>query len=69
MMIAYSADGHICSDPAVKAGAPCIAGVRIPVDAVAGRFDRGESLEGMIADWPHVTHEQLLAAVAYARLV
>ncbi len=42
-------------DPEIMGGTPCIAGTRITVYAIAARFNGGETVEELIADWPYIT--------------
>ena len=53
-------------DPEIMGGTPCIAGTRITVYAIAARFNGGETIEELLADWPYITKAQIEAAVDYA---
>ena len=53
-------------DPEIMGGTPCIAGTRITVYAIAARFNGGETIEELLADWPYITKAQIEASVDYA---
>jgi uncharacterized protein (DUF433 family) len=56
----------IASDPAVMMGKPVIAGTRITVELVLDKLAAGESVEDLLRDYPHITREGVLAAIAFA---
>ncbi len=58
---------HLRSDPAVRGGAPCIAGTRISVWVVAARLNDGDPLGLLQEESPHVPAEAFLAAYEYAQ--
>ena len=64
------ADGVI-SNPNRRHGAPLIAGTRITVDDILERVSAGRSIDDIIAAYryAHLTREQVLHALAYARTV
>ncbi len=47
-------DRYIKSDPEILGGTPVIDGTRIPVYAVLGRLQYGDTLEDLLDDYPHV---------------
>ncbi len=47
-------------------GKPCIAGTRIPVSVVLDNLASGEAAESILASYPSLTREDLLAALRYA---
>lgn len=55
----------IHSDPEIMGGTPCIKGTRMTVYAVEARL-RADTIEQLIAEYPHLTREQIAAAVDYA---
>lgn len=57
---------HIVVDPAVLVGKPIVKGTRISVELLLDRFADGWSYEDILAAYPHVTREQVQAAVAFA---
>jgi uncharacterized protein (DUF433 family) len=57
---------HLRSDPAIRGGAPCIAGTRISVWVVAARLNDGDTLGVLQEENPHVPAAAFHAAYAYA---
>ncbi len=47
-------------------GKPCIKGTRITVEHVLRALSQGVTVEGVLQEYPHLTREDVLAAVAYA---
>ena len=60
-------DQFITSHPDILGGTPVIDRTRIPVYAVLGRFQGGDTLQDLINDYPHVPPEAFEAAELYAR--
>lgn len=56
---------RISVNPEVCFGKPCIRGTRIWVSLVLDLLASGESFEQILADYPHLRHEDILAAIAY----
>ncbi len=63
------ADEHtrITLDPAVLTGKPVIRGSRISVEFVIGLMADGWSEANILANYPGITHEDIIACLAYAR--
>ena len=57
---------RITSDPAVMMGKPCVRGTRITVELILRKLGYGNSLEDLLADYPHITKEDVLAAQSFA---
>jgi uncharacterized protein (DUF433 family) len=57
---------RIVTDPKILMGKPCLAGTRISVELILEKLGAGESIEGIVADYPHITREGVLAAIRYA---
>jgi uncharacterized protein (DUF433 family) len=57
---------QIVSDPKILMGKPCLAGTRISVELILEKLGAGESIESIVADYPHITREGVLAAIRYA---
>ncbi len=57
---------RISRDPAIMVGKPCIKGTRITVEHVLRAFSQGVTVEVVLEEYPHLTREDVLAAVAYA---
>jgi uncharacterized protein (DUF433 family) len=56
----------IVIDPEIRFGKPCIAGTRISVADILSFLASGMTYEDIIADFPQINKEQILAALAYA---
>ena len=57
---------RISIDPARMQGLPCIRGTRITVSAVLGQLAAGQSIDDILADYPQLEREDVLAALEYA---
>jgi uncharacterized protein (DUF433 family) len=57
---------RITIDPNVCHGKPCIRGLRYPVETVLGWLSSGMSSDEVLADYPDLEREDVLAALAYA---
>jgi uncharacterized protein (DUF433 family) len=57
---------RITHDPAVMGGKPCIRGLRVTVGTVVGLLASGHSVEGVLALYPYLAREDVLAALSYA---
>jgi uncharacterized protein (DUF433 family) len=53
-------------DPEVMLGKPVIRGTRIPVELLLRRLAEGATDEDLLASYPHLTREDIRAAVAFA---
>ena len=56
---------RISIDPAVCGGKPCIKGTRIWVALVLDLLADGWSEADLLREYPGLTHEDILAAIAY----
>jgi len=59
--------GYITVDPAVLVGKPVIKGTRLAVEFILELIAEGWTEADMIRNYPGLTHEQILACVAYAK--
>ena len=57
---------HIVVDPAVLVGKPIVKGTRISVEFLLDRMADGWSYAEILGAYPHLTQEQVQAAVAFA---
>ncbi len=57
---------RITIDPAVRGGKPLISGTRITVTDVLEYLASGMSEDEIIADFPDLSHEDILATLAFA---
>jgi len=56
---------RISIDPAVCGGKPCIKGTRIWVSLVLDLLASGMSEDRLLAEYPALAHDDILAAIAY----
>ena len=52
--------------PDVMMGKPCLKGTRIPVYLILEKLGAGEAMEEILADYPQLRGEHILAALRYA---
>jgi len=57
---------HITTDPDVLVGKPCIKGTRISVELILGWLANGWTFEMILESYPHITRDDILAALAFA---
>ena len=57
---------RISVDPMVMGGRACIRGTRVTVGMVVGQIGSGQSIEDLLADFPYLHREDVLAALRYA---
>ena len=58
--------GIITIDPGKRGGKPVIRGLRITVDDVLSYLAAGMTVEQIVADFPPLTADDVLAVLAYA---
>lgn len=56
---------RISIDPAICGGKPCIKGTRIWVSLVLDLLAGGMSEADLLAEYPSLTHDDVLSAIAY----
>ena len=57
---------RITINPAVRSGKPVINGTRITVSDILEYLASGMAADEIIADFPDLTHEDILATLAFA---
>jgi uncharacterized protein (DUF433 family) len=57
---------RLVSNSAVMMGKPCIKGTRIPVYVLLQKMAAGEDSDQLLAAYPQLTKEDLLACLEYA---
>lgn len=57
---------QISIDPNIRFGKPCVRGTRITVGEVLGHLATGETEAELSADFPQLTHEDVLACFRFA---
>ena len=60
---------RIVIDPRVMGGKPVIRGTRIPVYFILELLSNGWTIEDILREYPHLTREDILAAIRYAARV
>ena len=58
--------GRISIDPTVRFGKPCVRGTRITVGDVLSYLASGMTEAEVLADFPSLSHEDVLACLAFA---
>lgn len=56
----------ICIDSSKRSGKPCVRDLRITVSDVLGYLAAGMTTEEVLADFPKLTREDIMACLAYA---
>lgn len=56
---------RITSDPTVLVGKPVIKGTRISVELIIGWLANGWTYDQVLESYPHITREDILAALAF----
>lgn len=56
----------IARDPDIMLGKPIIKGTRITVELIMRKLAGGYTLDGLLEAYPHLTKEQIFAALEYA---
>ena len=59
-------EGIITVEPGKRGGQPCIRGMRITVYDVLSYLASGRTEEQVLADFPYLTREDILACLGYA---
>ena len=57
---------YITIEPGKRSGKPCVRGLRITVYDVLDYLASGMSEEKLLAEFPDLTHEDVLACLAFA---
>lgn len=58
---------RIAINSGVCGGEPCIKGTRVQVALIAAMHENGDSVESLLVSYPHLTREDILAAIEYKR--
>jgi uncharacterized protein (DUF433 family) len=57
---------RITVDPAILAGKPVVRGSRLSVELILELLAAGRTSQDLIADYPGLAHEDILACLSYA---
>lgn len=60
---------RITADPQRMGGVPCIRDLRVTVSMVLGQLAGGRSIDEVLADYPYLEREDILAALEFAAAV
>jgi len=63
------AEDRIVVNPKVMGGKPIIKGTRIPVYFILELLSNGWSIDDILREYPHLSREDVLAAIKYAAKV
>ena len=58
---------RIITDPRIMTGKPVIEGTRITVELILTRLGEGRSVADIVDEYPHLSRQQVEAAIDYAR--
>ncbi len=58
--------GRISIDPLICNGQACVRGTRVPVHQIVRMLANGDTVEELLAEYPSLTREDILASLAYA---
>jgi len=61
--------GRISADPGICGGHACIQGTRVPVYVILDFLAAGNTVEEILAEYPQLSREDVLAAVEYAAML
>ena len=64
-MSTHPTAAQITTDPQALGGKPIIAGTRISVQLLLEKMRDGWTISDLLDDYPHLTREQIVAALAY----
>ncbi len=57
---------RIVSEPDIMQGRPTIKGTRVTVERILDDLGHGAAIEDILADYPHLAREDVLAALRFA---
>jgi uncharacterized protein (DUF433 family) len=60
---------RISVDPAQMGGRPCIRGMRVTVAMVLGQLAAGQAIDEVLAYYPYLEREDVLAVLEYAAAI
>lgn len=65
-MNTHSYKDRITVDPEIMLGKPIIKGTRITVELILKKLSEGMTIEELLEAYPHLTREDILAAISYS---
>ena len=60
---------RVSADPRVCGGYACIQGTRVPVYVILDFLAAGNTIEEILAEYPQLSREDILAAIEYAAML
>ncbi len=57
---------RIVSDPDIMLGKPIVKGTRITVELILRKMAEGMTFEELLEAYPHITKDDVLAAISYS---
>ncbi len=57
---------RITTDPNIMLGKPVIKGTRITIELILRKLSEGITIEELLKAYPHLTREDILAALSYS---
>jgi uncharacterized protein (DUF433 family) len=57
---------RISINPAICHGQACVKGTRIPVHQIVRMLANGDTIEGLLAEYPFLAREDIVASLDYA---
>lgn len=60
---------RITVDPEICHGKPCLRGLRYPVETILEYLAGGDSIENLLAEFPDLEREDILACMEFSRRV
>lgn len=57
---------RILIDPKISHGQACIKGTRVPVHQIVAMLANGDTIEGLLEEYSHISREDILACLEYA---
>lgn len=60
---------RISIEPGKMGGRPCIRGMRLTVATVLGQLAAGHSIDEVLADYPYLERDDVLAALEFAAAI
>jgi len=60
---------RITVDPQVMGGVPCVRGLRVTVSMILGQLAGGASVDDLLADYPYLERDDVLASLEYAAAI
>ena len=58
---------RITVDPEICHGKPCLRGLRYPVETILEYLAGGDSVEGLLVEFPDLEREDILACLEFSR--